>query len=574
MSVREAVPPDFKIEGSDLLAKLLYNRGIRSAAEAEAFLSPQYVPHDPYLMKGMKEAVELLLSAFEKEERLTIFSDYDADGIPGAVLMSDFFKKVGYSNFDVYIPDRHAEGFGLNDSAVRDIAARGTKLLITIDCGIADGNEIDLAKKLGMKVVITDHHTPTHGLPKAEAIIDPKQEGCGYPDKNLCGSGVAFKFVEAALSALRSDPLYAERFTLNPVPIGWEKWLLDMVGIATLSDMVPLTGENRMFARFGLAVLKKSPRPGLNSLFRALRLERRNLSEDDISFSISPRINAASRMGSPMDAFKLLSTADESEAMELARGLEKLNNERKGVVAGIIKEIKHIAKERQVSARKVIVMGKPDWRPALLGLAAGTVAEEYHRPVFLWGRDSETTLKGSCRGGGGVDILELMQNAGDIFLEFGGHAGAGGFSVALDRIHLLEDKLEAAIEKCLTGKAETASPEIFADHPLNISDLDWQILSDLERLAPFGVGNPKPVFLFDKVEIFEVRRFGKDNVHTALRFAKNDGEMIEAIAFFATPEKWTAPIEAGKKISLLAHIEQSNFRGSRELRLRIVDIFS
>jgi single-stranded-DNA-specific exonuclease len=238
----------------------------------------------------------------------------------------------------------------------------------------------------------------------------------------------------------------------------------------------------------------------------------------------------------------------------------------------MIKEIKHIAKERNVSDRKVIVMGNPNWRPALLGLAAGTVAEEYNRPVFLWGRESETTLKGSCRGGGGVDILELMQNAGDIFIEFGGHAGAGGFSVSLDRVHLLEEKLEAAIEKCLSLKAEIDSKQVLADHVLKIADIDWPVISDLEMLAPFGVGNPKPVFLFENVKVFEVRRFGKESIHTALRFEKGSGEIIEAIAFFTTPESWPSPVLPGKPVSLLAHVEQSNFRGSRELRLRIVDI--
>ncbi|OHA15683.1 MAG: single-stranded-DNA-specific exonuclease RecJ [Candidatus Taylorbacteria bacterium RIFCSPLOWO2_01_FULL_43_44] len=578
--VKKDVPKELREELKEfpeLLSKLLFHRGIKSKEDADRFLNPVYAPHDPFFMKGMKEGVERLIEAFQKGERITIFSDYDADGIPGAVLMSDFFDKIGYDNFDVYIPDRHTEGFGLNEYAINEIADRKSKLIITIDCGVADEAEIVLAKSLGVEVIVTDHHTPTQGVPSAKVVIDPKQDGCQYPDKNLCGAGVAFKFVEASLSVLRSEAFKIKNSSLkigaiSAIPEGWQKWLLDMVGIATLSDMVPLVGENRMFAKYGLAVLRKSPRPGLNALFRTLRINRANLSEEDIAFSISPRINAASRMGSPMTAFRLLRTKEELEAVTLARELEKLNSERKGVVAGMIKEIKHMAKERGVENKKVIVMGSPSWRPALLGLAAGNVAEEYGRPVFLWGRDTETTLKGSCRGAAGVDILELMQNAGDIFIEFGGHAAAGGFSVALDRVHLLEDKLELAIEKCLSGNAEVDS-RIQADHVFKIGDLDWKIISDLEKLSPFGVGNPKPVFLFEKMPIHEVRQFGKDNIHLALRFLGENNQKIEAISFFTSPQSFGQPLLEGNEVSLLAHVEQSNYGGNRDIRLRIVDVF-
>ena len=567
----------------ELLRKLLFYRNITDSAAAEEFLNPAYKPYDPFLMKGMKEGVSRLLKAFKDDERITIFSDYDADGIPGAVVVHDFLKKIGYKNFDVYIPNRHSEGFGLNEGAIKEIAGRGTKLIITVDCGIADAKEVKLANSLKMEVIVTDHHTPTGGIPKAAAVIDPKQAGCEYPDKNLCGSGVAFKFVEATLAALRleSSPSTVA-LGASKLPLGWEKWLLDMVGIATLSDMVPLTGENRMFAKFGLAVLRKSPRPGLNALFSAVRINRRNLTEDDIVFSISPRINAASRMGDPMEAFKLLTTTDEVEAIMLAKGLEKLNNERKGVVAGIIKEIKHTAKDRNFGEKKVIVIGKPDWKPSLLGLVAGNIAEEYDKPVFLWGRDTDKILKGSCRGGGGINVLELMEKAKDVFLEFGGHAGAGGFSVSFEEIHRLEKDLESAALKC--SALSDDSNDSVADAVLRLSELDGNIISDLEKLSPFGEGNPKPLFLIDRTPIESVRRFGKNNIHTALRFQRDDPssraelttgrgmDTIEAISFFTTPEDWKRPVNVGSEVSLLAHVEQSFFAGRREVRLRIVDV--
>lgn len=553
----------------EFVRKLLFYRNIADADSAESFLNTEYKPHNPFLMKGMKEAVERLLLAFKNNERITIFSDYDADGIPGAVVFHDFFKKIGYKNFDVYIPNRHSEGFGLNDKAVKEIAERGTKLIITIDCGIADAKEVALASSLGVETIVTDHHTPTDGIPKAVAVIDPKQKGCEYPFKELCGAAVAFKFVEALVQSLQTYQL--TNLPTYKLPTGWEKWLLDMVGIATLSDRVPLVGENRIFAKFGLAVLRKTPRPGLNALFSAVRINRRTLSEDDIVFSISPRLNAASRMGDPMDAFKLLTTEDEIEAIRLAKLLESLNNERKGAVAGIIKEIKHTAKERNLADKKVIVIGNPIWKPALLGLVAGTVAEEYNMPVFLWGRDTETTFKGSCRGGGGINVLELMEKAGSIFLEYGGHSGAGGFSVSFDEIHHLESDLEKAVLEC--ALAEEDDNDGVADAILSLSELDSNMLAHIEKLSPFGEGNPKPLFLLGKMPVSEVRRFGKNNVHTALRFQKNDFDKIEAISFFTTPEDWNRPVDVGREISLLAHVEQSNFNGNSEIRLRIVDVF-
>ncbi len=552
----------------EFVRKILFYRNITDADSAEAFLNPEYKPHDPFLMKGMKEAVERLLSAIKNNERITIFSDYDADGIPGAAVMHDFFKKIGYQNFDVYIPNRHSEGFGLNDGAIKEIAGRGAKLIITVDCGIADAKEVKMALSLGVETIVTDHHTPTDGIPKAFAVIDPKQKGCRYPFKELCGAAVAFKFVEACISKLPTFDFGPTK--IYPMSEGQEKWFLDMVGIATLSDMVPLVGENRMFARYGLAVLRKSPRSGLLALFSAIRINRRTLSEDDVVFSVSPRLNAASRMGDPMDAFKLLTTKDESEAIRLVKLLESLNNARKGVVAGIIKEIKHLIKERDLNKRKVVVIGNPEWKPSLLGLAAGKIAEELNKPVFLWGRDSETTFKGSCRSGGGINILDLMKKAGDIFIEYGGHSGAGGFSVSFDEIHRLENDLEMAV---IDLPAEEKGQSEVADAVLSLPELTDGIFLEIEKLSPFGVGNPKPLFFIEKTTVSEVRRFGKNNAHTALRFQKNDNETVEAISFFTAPEDFGMPVNVGQKVSMFVHIEQSFFRGRSEIRLRIKEVF-
>lgn len=388
---------------SELQKLLLENRGIKNE-DFDIFLNPSYETgvYDPYLMKDMEKSVDRILKAIEEKEKIGIFSDYDADGVPGAVMMKDFFDRIGYENVFYYIPDRHLEGFGLKEDSVSECADNGVKLLITIDCGITDISEVEHAKKLGMDVIITDHHLPADILPQAFAILDPKQEDCEYPDKMLCGTGVAFKLIQGILAK--------NRFGMSE---NQEKWFLDMVGIATLSDMVPLLNENRVFGKYGLMVLRKSRRPGLIALLKRAGVDQRLISEEDIGFMISPRINAASRMGHAMDAFKMLSSGDVKEAETLADYINDLNNERKGIVARMVKEMKatlasRIEHERE---RGVIVLGHPDWKPSLLGLAANSIVEEHGMPVFLWGREDGALIKGSCRSNGVVNVVEVMQKA-------------------------------------------------------------------------------------------------------------------------------------------------------------------
>ena len=300
----------------EILRKLLFYRGIKTEKEADIFLNPVYEEnYDPYLMKDMDIAAERILKAIDKKEKIIIYSDYDADGIPGAVILHDFFKKINYNNFENYIPHRVLEGFGLNDEAIDEFAKKGVDLIITIDCGIGDVEEAEKIKKHKIDLIITDHHLPRisknnkEELPHALAILNTRQSKCKYPDKNLCGAGVVFKLVQAIIKK------HSEKFDLKE---GWEKWLLDMVAIGTISDMVPLIGENRLFAHYGLKVLRKSPRFGLQRLLSIVKIDQKNIIEDDISFMISPRINAASRMGLPEDAFNLLVTKNEDEALKYA----------------------------------------------------------------------------------------------------------------------------------------------------------------------------------------------------------------------------------------------------------------
>lgn len=542
-----------------LLDHLLEVRGVADS-EKESFLYPDYEAgrHDPYLLNDMQLAVERILRAINDNERITIYSDYDCDGIPGAVVLHDFFKAIGFDNFTNYIPHRHFEGFGLNEKAVEKLSEEGTDLIVTIDCGTSDIAAARSAAGLGIDLIITDHHEPPAELPEAVAIVNPRV-GDSYPFPHLCGAAVVFKLVEALLQT--------DKFSLKP---GTEKWWLDMVALATVGDMVPLKGENRVLAHWGLTVLRKSRRPGLQRLLRQAGADQRRLTEDDIGFTIAPRINAASRMDTPEDAFLMLSVTDEALAGARAERLHKLNNERKGIVAAMTKELKKRLSE-MVEIPEVLVLGNPEWRPSLVGLCANSLADEYSRPVFLWGRDGNGVIKGSCRSGGEVSLVKLMTAAAEHFTENGGHHGAGGFSVGEDSIHHLPQALND-IYGTLGAKALN-DDEMIIDGRLNLEEVDDSLVKILQSLAPYGVGNPKPLFAFSKITPSRVEQFGKNQEHLKLLF--NTGRRdLEAIAFFTKVEKYQKPPQAGEPLNLLAQVEESFFMGRRQIRLRIIDIVS
>ncbi len=566
-----------KVNGN-FIDNLLFYRGIKTIEEKDKFLNPDYDRHihDPFLLKDAEKSAKRIIKAIENNEKIVIYSDYDADGIPAGVILHDLFKKINYHNFTNYIPHRHDEGFGLNNEAIEQFINDGVKLIITLDCGISDIKPVELAQKNGIDVIITDHHEPHRNksgkkeiLPKAFAIIDHKQEECNYPEKILCGSGIAFKLVQAILQINRFD-----------IKDGQEKWFLDMVGIATLSDMVPLVGENRVFASYGIKVLRKSPRKGLMRLLDHLKINQKYLTEDDIGFMITPRINAASRMGIPMNAFYLLSTQNDDEAYKYVEYLDHINNERKGIVASLVKEVKKIINERHKdNPRNVIVIGNPDWRPSLLGLVANTCAEEYGRPTFLWGRDGDGIIKGSCRSGDTVSVVDLMNKIEKgVFMEYGGHFASGGFSVSDDSIHYLDDYLNSAFDILQKEKKEDISSESdYIDMELNLNEVNWDLYNDIEKLSPFGIGNEKPIFIFRNIKINGIKEFGKNgNKHLELIFKKENNQNIKAVGFFMDIEQFKNKdneiFKIGDSIDLIATIEKSMFGGKTELRLRIIDI--
>lgn len=551
-------------EYGPLTQRLLFNRGILTKEEAHEFMNPSYEDHvyDPFLMFRLEEAVDRIYKAVKEEEKISIFADYDCDGIPGAVVMNDFFHLIKYENFEIYIPDRHKEGYGLNRTALEDIRNRGGSLVITVDLGITAVEDVEFAKGLGLEVIVTDHHLPKDVIPDT-LVVNPKQPGDTYPDNMLCGAGVAFKVVQGFIKK------YGEEFGVKESAV---KWMLDMVGLATLADMVPLRHENRALAYYGLKVLRQTRRPGLLQLFRRVNLDARHLQEDDLTFSICPKLNAASRMDSPMRAFELLSANDEGVAGLHAMNLTKMNDERKTLVATMMRSVKKTFGGGERLERSVIVIGDPTWRAGVLGLVAGKIVDEFKKPAFVWGLEGGTVIKGSCRSDGTVNLVDMMKCLPEnSLLEFGGHAGAGGFSVSHEEIHFLEERLADAYEKTKTLKID--SPEdLEYDTELALHEINDRTWNEIEKMAPFGAGNPKPTFMLRDIEVADIKIFGKAKDHLELSFLDSNERRVKAINFFKSPADYGEKLKVGGKINLLATIEKSVFGYKKEIRLRIVGI--
>ncbi len=540
----------------NLLQHLLLSRDVAEGSHAD-FLSPDFErdSHDPYLLPDMDKAVDRILRAKKDNEHVAVWSDYDCDGIPGGVMLASFLRTLDI-RVTHYIPHRHKEGYGLNIEGIEELAAAEVKLIITVDLGTTEVEQIAHATTLGIDTVVTDHHlVPTlEHLPKAFALLNPKRPDSKYPFDGLCGAGVAWKLVQAILAKERPAG-FGE---------GQEKWMLDLVGIATLSDMVPLVGENRMLARNGLVVMRRGRRAGIAALLKLLRISPNTLTEDDVTFMVSPRINAASRMDSPAVAASLLATTDPEEAKALAAQLNRINDERKGLVAATVREVNKRIEGQDLTLSPLIVMGNPNWRPGILGLVANNLMEAHGKTVFLWGRERGSIIRGSCRAAAGVNIVELMAGARDIFGHFGGHAASGGFSVAEEDVHNLPARLNEAYG---TAAVSDAVSEVLLDRELDLAEVG-HAHRDLQKLAPFGVGNIKPLFIFPKVSIGAVRTFGKTQNHLGLSLSRN-GTRTEGIAFFSTPDSFNKKIVQGETVDVIGHVE-ADWRGGP--RIRVVDI--
>ncbi len=493
-------------ELDDLTLRLAYNRGLKTKEEIEGFLAPDYEKGlgDPLLIMGMEKAVERILEAIDKKEKIIIYGDYDADGVCSSAIFASFFKAVGHERAEVYIPDLFKHGHGLNDEVLKHIFESGAGLIITIDNGVSDKEEIKALEDNGVSVVVFDHHIVPEILPPASAIVDLHQEGEKYPFKDFCASGLAFKAVEAILKK--------NRFGLIA---GWEKWLLDLAALGTIADMVPLVGENRVLVYWGLEVLKKGRRPGIKALAEMTEIDLATINSDDITFYFAPRINVAGRLDHATLAGDLLLTESREEALWLARRLEDLTAERKEATEKIVKEVEGTFLQDDYA--EIIVAGNNDWQTGVLGAAASRISKNLSRTVILWGRGEAVSIKGSARSAGDVNVRDLLIKAGEeMYIDFGGHPMAAGFTLKEGHIRDFNDKIKKAFASM--PKKKNAHEDLVLEAELEIDDINFKTLNAISRFEPFGQGNSRPSFLFKNVEVLGSRTFGNGGIHLEISF--------------------------------------------------------
>jgi single-stranded-DNA-specific exonuclease len=533
-----------------LIAKLLVHRGVCTVKEAEAFLHPLKQPfHDPFLLDGMERAVARLERAIQQGEFILVYGDYDADGVCSTTVMVSALKEAG-AVVDFYIPNRFTEGYGPNEAAFRRAKEQGVSLIVTVDNGIAAVKEVALANELGMDVIITDHHEPGPVLPEAYEIIHPKKPGSTYPFRELAGVGVAFKVAHALL---------------GEVP----RHLLDVVAIGTIADLVPLTGENRLLAAQGLDELRRTKRIGLRALWQQCRIEAKEINEQTVGFVIAPRMNAVGRLGGAGPAVRLLMTEDEAEAKRLAKEMDDLNRERQQLVAEIAEEAAQIVREQFPPVRnKVLVVAKEGWNPGVIGIVASRLVEQFYRPTIVLSIDAEKGIaKGSARSIHGFDLFASLSTCRDILPHFGGHPMAAGMTLSIDHIDELRQRLNALADETLSD--DDFTPITVVDAVCSVSDLTLSAAEQLEKFAPFGVGNAKPLFLIENVSVEMMRRIGADQSHLKAVFAEN-GATVDGVGFGFG--HLYDEIARDAKVSVVGELAVNEWNGLRKPQLMIYDV--
>jgi len=593
MQKRWLIAPEIKKEFQEkfpeinpVILQLLYNRGIKNQEAIDEFLNPDYGQdiHDPFLFSNMERVVKRIFEAKRQDEKIVVHGDYDADGVSSSIVLVNTLEAIGVNKVDVYLPHRELEGYGLNQETVRKLAQSGCKLIITCDCGIANRQEIELAKELGIDVIVTDHHHPPENLPDC-LIINPKVKGEEYPFKELAGVGVAFKVAQALIKRSKEGQGGEGGRGGKVIEEGFEKWLLDLVAIGTITDVSPLVGENRTLVKYGLIVLNKTRRIGLRKLIKQAGLvdeererlkKRMDLDTYNISFQIGPRLNAAGRINHANQAYKLLVTNDEKEAEGLALGLEQTNQERQKLTDKITKEVENQIKGK--TKDKILFGVGEGWPIGIVGLVSGKITEKYNRPSIVITKN-EGEIAGSGRSIPEFNIIEALNKLGHFFSRFGGHSGACGFTLK-GGVNIEEFKVEfkKIAEEELEGK--DLSPVFLIDTKINLKEINWDLFREIEKFEPFGEANPYPLFLIEKVKIEEMRTVGKENHHLKMKLraaVNNSKKVFDAIGFcFADPEftgvDWCQAIKPGDLLDIICEINKNEWNGYQELQLKIIDL--
>ncbi|RRR77487.1 MAG: single-stranded-DNA-specific exonuclease RecJ [Candidatus Viridilinea halotolerans] len=540
---------------SPLLANLLYHRDQRDPAAVAAFLAADARPtlHDPLLLRGMAAACERISRAIANAEPMAVYGDFDVDGVTAVTLLVQALSAMG-ATIRPYIPHRTREGYGLNRAAVSHLAEEGVRLLLTVDCGISNVEEVAEAQRLGLDVIVTDHHHPPATLPPALAIINPKQPECPYPFKDLVGVGIAYKLVQALVR--RGHSLGGLR----------GRDLLDVVALGTVADMGPLRDENRVLVRLGLNALNTTQRPGIQALVRVAGLQLGRVTASDIGYMLGPRLNAAGRLDDAVRAYHLLLAPTLAEANTLADELNTANRERQALTKQVQESARELAAATGRDQQRIVVLADESFPAGVVGLVAGKLAEEWGRPVLLLER-GPTQSRGSARSVPGFSLIEALTSCHELFVRFGGHAAAAGFTIENSKIPDLETRLLTLAAHQLS--AEGVQPTLTIDATVPLDVLNWELLSELEQLEPFGQANPTPTLMSSGVTVVDARPLGAQGHHLRMVLRQASGQTVEAIAF--RMGHLADALRRHPQIDVAYHLEVNEWNNERRLQLNVRD---
>lgn len=543
-----------EINVNPILSSILLQRGIRNFDEAKRFFRPSLEDlHDPFLMMDMDKAVSRIQLAIQNREKILVYGDYDVDGTTSVALVYDFISRI-HEELDYYIPDRYVEGYGISFQAIDWAASQGFDLIISLDCGIKAVEKIKLAKEKGIDFIVCDHHLPGDVLPPAFAVLDPKRTDCPYPFKELSGCGVGFKLLQAYCiqTGIHEEALYD---------------YLDLVAVSIASDIVPIVGENRVLAYYGIEKLNSSPRPGLQAL-KDLAGAASTIDISSIVFGIGPRINAAGRIDHAKYAVQLLLADNRREAEALAIPINKNNTLRKNVDHHITKEaIAMIEEDVVLKQAKTTMLFKHDWHKGVIGIVASRCIEKYYRPTIILTKSNDFAT-GSARSVVGFDVYEAIAECADLLEQYGGHKYAAGLTLKLDNLAVFKQRFEEVVSKRI--QEHHLTPQIDVDEEIDLSMINDKLYSILKQMAPFGPGNMSPVFVSTNVRAATPPRLLK-NEHLKLQLKQVGGnQQIDAIGFGMA--QYGPMIESGMPFSVAYCIEENNYKGSKTLQLMLKDI--
>lgn len=541
---------------SPVIAKILVQRGITTFEEARLFFRPDLSQlHDPFLMKDMDKAVDRLNLALAKKEGILIYGDYDVDGTTAVALVYTLLQRYT-SNIDFYIPDRYTEGYGISYQGIDYAKSNGYSLIIALDCGIKAIEKVDYAKKLGIDFIICDHHTPDDELPQAVAVLDSKRSDCTYPYEHLSGCGVGFKLMQA----------FAQN---NNIDFSRLKPLLDLVVVSIASDIVPITGENRVLAYFGLKQLNENPRLGLKSIINLCGLANKDITISDIVFKIGPRINASGRIQSAREVVELLVSRDADFAREKSDCINNYNDERRNIDKQTTEEAKLLLGEIAQEQASIVIYN-PEWHKGIVGIVASRLAEEYYRPTVVLTL-ANGFMSGSARSVTGFDIYKAIDSCRDLLENFGGHIYAAGLTLKESNLEEFKKRFEAYVQENILPEQKT--PQIEIDSEITFKEITPKFFRILRQCGPFGPGNMKPVFCTRRVFDYEgnSRLVGRDQEHLKLEMVDSSCEnVMNGIAF--RMKDYNDDLKAFNPLDICYTIEENVFNGNTSMQLQIRDI--